>query len=323
MDVRRLRKAELHCHVDGLINPQMLAGLNARADMRQLARAVAPLCPIRDLRDWLESYGPAVSRYISNNGLLLLEVLDQYLRLLTGHNVIYSEIMLSSFTFQFEEIDRQIELYRAFRSLAERAGAEGLQVEFLICIGRTRDRDRMERRVERILQVAEAGLIRGVALAGLEEADTVRPYADLFAELERAGLGIEIHAGEWMGPESIWEALEYGRAARIGHGLSSFEDPVLIEHIRRNGIHLELCPTSNLLLTRFRTVEEHPIARAHEEGLSYSINTDDPGPFCTDISAEWELARRACDLTEADFAAILANSLEAAFCSRPPASRPG
>ena len=163
------------------------------------------------------------------------------------------------------------------------------------------------------MRVKEAGLICGVAVAGLEEENTIKPYTDIFGEFKKAGLGIEIHAGEWEGPRFIWEALEYGYADRIGHGLAAFEDPVLVKYINENRVHLEFCPTSNLYLTKHKRIQDHPLKHALMEGISFSINTDDPGPLCCDINHEYELVQKTFRLTEEDFDTIRKNSLQAAF----------
>jgi adenosine deaminase len=313
MNIRRIKKAELHCHVDGLLNPAIAKELRPRSEYRALIAQLAKVCPVKSFQDWSEKYGPQIYPLVSDKGELLLEVLKQYLRVLKAQNVIYSEIMLSSFTFQFDDIERQLELYKRYRKSADQIGGEEMQVEFLIAIGRTADRSKMESRLERILAVKEAGLIRGVAVAGLEAENTIKPYSDMFRQFKEAGLGIEIHAGEWKGPEFIWEALEYGFAHRIGHGLSAFQDPVLVGYIKHSGVHIEFCPTSNLLLTNHKNIRDHPIGKAIQEGISFSINTDDPGPFCCDIEQEYSMVQKAFKLSKAELHTVLKNSLDAGF----------
>ena len=313
MNIQDIKKVELHCHVDQLLNQYILMGLQSIERYKKLITGLEQLCPIESIRDWVENYGAFIDPVVSNNGEFLLKLLELYLIKSKQQNVIYSEIMLSGFTFQHGDIDRQIELYKKFRESADKIGGDGYQIEFLIAIGRTTDRRKMELLLNRLLSVKEAGLICGVAVAGLEEENTVKPYTDIFSEFKNAGLGIEIHAGEWKGPEFIWEALEYGFADRIGHGLAAFEDPVLVKHIKENRIHLEFCPTSNLCLTKYKRIEDHPLKHALAEGISFSINTDDPGPLCCDINHEYELVQKTFGLTEKDFDTIRENSLRAAF----------
>lgn len=313
MDAGNTPKAELHLHVDGLLNPSILRKLPASNDIELLASHLGELCPVKDFTDWAEKYNPVVYPFVTDKGEFLLQVLARHLIELKQQHVIYVEVMLSSFTFQYPDTERQIALYQQYRDVADRIGGTDLQIEFLIAIGRTTDRAKMERRLQRILEVAKGGLICGVAVAGLEEPNTIRPYQDIFNEFRKAGLGIEIHAGEWKGPEFIWEALQYGYAKRIGHGLAAFDDPLLVKHIREQNIHLEFCPTSNTLLTKYKQIADHPIKRALEHELSFSVNTDDPGPFGTDMDHEYDIVQKAFHLETADFKKILADTLIAAF----------
>jgi aminodeoxyfutalosine deaminase len=91
-----------------------------------------------------------------------------------------------------------------------------------------------------------------------------------------AGLGIEIHAGEHSGPESVEDALKFGRPDRIGHCFPVFRDPAALNIIKDSKVHLEFCPTSNLCTDAITHLEQHPIKQV-EQGLGFSINTDNPG----------------------------------------------
>jgi adenosine deaminase len=316
LEIENIKKAELHCHIDGLLNPQICAGLPPEDELRELIIKLATVCPVEDRTDWEEKYLPAVGPYIHNRGEFLLGVLGQYLTSLIRQQVVYSEIMLSGFTFQYEDVERQIALYRRFRELADAIGGTALRVEFLIAFGKTSDRAKMEKLAERILAVARTGLIRGVAAAGREEPQAVKPHEDIFRRFKQAGLGIEIHAGEWGGPDLVWEALEYGHADRIGHGLAMAEDPELVRHLKKKNIHVEFCPTCNLRLTEYRSLDRHPLHLALAAGLNFSINTDDPGPIGTDLSREYSLVRECFHLTDVDMSRILGHTLSAGFGSR-------
>ena len=159
----------------------------------------------------------------------------------------------------------------------------------------------------------EAGLIVGVALAGPERGYPVKPFHSTFARFHRAGLRIEIHAGEWCGPESVWDALEHGYPDRIGHGVSIFQDPRLLDVIQERNIHLEMCPTSNLVTGSVACIAEHPIGRARDLGLGFSINTDDPGPFGCSMESEYALLSEEFGFTDGDFDRVYRNALEARF----------
>lgn len=310
--VGEIAKAELHLHVDGLIGPRLLKTMENTGDSPGLPLGeLEHVCPVVSKEDWLNRYAPLVEPYIRNRSDVLQKSLERHVEELKTQKVIYLEVMLSSFHMQCESIEDQMELYRRFRDTF--SATNGIQVEFLYAFGRTTRRERIEAHAERALEAYNRGIIRGVALAGDEKQSFVKPVADIFNAFKDRGMGIEIHAGEWGGPEYVWDALEYGQADRIGHGLALFEDPTLLRYVRDHGIHIEMCPTSNLLLTRLKSVSDHPLGRALQEGLSFSINTDDPGPFGCTLNSEFELMAKTFNLTRGDFELILENSLKAAF----------
>jgi aminodeoxyfutalosine deaminase len=105
------------------------------------------------------------------------------------------------------------------------------------------------------------------------------------------GLGSVPHAGEVAGPASVRGALDALHADRIRHGLAAVEDPALMRELVDRGIVLDVCPTSNLLTGVVATLDEHPLRRLIEAGVSCSVSTDDPAFFNTDLTREYEVAR--------------------------------
>jgi adenosine deaminase len=206
-----------------------------------------------------------------------------------------------------------VEEFSRFRQWLDQQEANRIQVELLIGIGRNRTVEEFETVAPLILKLYEAGLIVGVTLAGPERGWPVLPFKSFFAEFHEAGLGIEIHAGEWCGPESVWDALENGYPDRIGHGVALFDDPRLIDLIRERAIHLEMCPTCNLKTGSVAALDQHPIRRARDLGMNFSLNTDDPGVVGCSMQSEYDLVSRLFGFSEAAFQQIYANTLRARF----------
>ena len=125
-------------------------------------------------------------------------------------------------------------------------------------------------------------------------------------------LRLTAHAGETMGPESIWAALNIG-AERIGHGLSAQLDPDLMEVLAERQVPLEICVTSNLRTGCCPTLEEHPVRRYFDAGLMITLNSDDPAMFLSDLQDEYRLAHEAFGFTEEHLRELAANSIEASF----------
>ena len=313
-ELKELRKVELHCHLDGLLDPSLVRELDARGrphpfEIDKLSRA----WPARTFETWQEDYGALISPHFHGNAALLLDTLEIHLDRLVAQNVVYTEIMLASFIRQCAELDDQGELFKQFRSLGDRFEASGLQVEYLVTLGRGNGPEKFDAKAERAIYAFENGYACGVALAGDESAATVKSFADWFDRFHSAGMRVEIHAGEWGGPDSVWDALEYGRPHRLGHGIAVFDDPVLEEHVRATGLHIEMCPTSNVSWAGVTDLAAHPIGRAVENGFSVSVSTDDPGPLGISLESELGAARDTFGWDMATVRRLQSDALRARF----------
>jgi aminodeoxyfutalosine deaminase len=152
----------------------------------------------------------------------------------------------------------------------------------------------------------------GIGIGGDERRTGAEPFRELFQEAQDAGLRLTAHAGETMGPESIWAALNIG-AERIGHGLSAQLDPDLMEVLAERQVPIEICVTSNLRTGCCPTLEEHPVRRYFDAGLMITLNSDDPAMFLSDLQDEYRLAHEAFGFTEEHLRELAANSIEASF----------
>ena len=311
MDWKAIPKVELHCHLDGVLDRAMVRDIHRDdptfpIDPREFERAY-PICDLDSFWNWWHFIDP-----IEGKLEIFYPILGQYVERLKAQNVRYAEIMLPSGGLP-QDTAEAVEEVRAFREWLNQQEAGRTQVELLVVFGRDAFPDKVAKLAERLVALYEAGLIFGVAVAGPEQDHPIKPFQQTMAKLREAGLGIEIHAGEWCGPESVWDALDHGYPHRIGHGVSLFKDERLLDLVRERGIHVEVCPTSNLKTGSVARIEEHPVRLARELGLSFSINTDDPGPFECSMVSEYELLSNVFGFSDGDFQTIYVNSLEARF----------
>ncbi|HVU74403.1 MAG TPA: adenosine deaminase [Mycobacteriales bacterium] len=170
-----------------------------------------------------------------------------------------------------------------------------------------------------IAHQAVARADRGVVSFGLAN-DEARfppgPFAPAYDVAKDGGLLCTPHAGELAGPESVRVALDHLHADRIQHGVRAVEDPALVERIAADGICLDVCPTSNLLLAVVPSLEEHPLRRLLDAGVRCSINSDDPLLFGPDLLAEYELCRTALELSDDHLAQAARASLHGSGAPR-------
>lgn len=309
-----LPKAELHVHTDGILSPTMAAAIRTADPSFPVAPTdLTPYLPVTDQASFWNWYNAtrAIDGSLPHYQPIIIAYLDQ----LHAVNVTYVELMLAAGELPGTPANA-IAALRPFRAALDAYTAgTGLQVEILIAFGRNKPLDRITITAEKILALYDAGLICGAALAGPELGWPVSRLSAIIHDLKATGMGLEIHAGEWAGPDAVRDALNH-LPDRLGHAVSAFQDPTLLREVADRGIHLEFCPTSNLKTGSIRHLTEHPIATARELGLSFSLNTDDPGPFETTLLDEYRLARDHFGFTEPDFQRMHQATLAAAFAPR-------
>ncbi|MBU1109340.1 MAG: hypothetical protein KKB51_21855 [Candidatus Riflebacteria bacterium] len=307
-------KAELHCHTDALLDATMLRELGPAALRAELSPdELEGMCPATSWDHWITNYGTRVDAVMTRQ--LFLATLDRHIRRLRTQNVVYTDLFVSGWLLLREPEEKSIAVFRAARETIEAAGEGKIRVGLMVGLGRG-PRERAEKQFARVMALRREGLICGVAIAADESACTIESIHDLLDKARETRMGIEIHAGEQLGPECVREAIEWGRPDRLGHGLAAFTDETLVEEIIRLGIHVEFCPTSNAILTPYKDLRNHPLVRARELGLSYSINTDDPAPFTCSMNSEFARLEWELGFGPADFDRILRQSLAAGFAGR-------
>ncbi|KAA2254882.1 adenosine deaminase [Solihabitans fulvus] len=154
----------------------------------------------------------------------------------------------------------------------------------------------------------------GIGIGGPELGIDRERFKGAFDLARDAGLHSLPHAGETTGPATVWAALRALRAERIGHGTSAVQDPRLLDHLAEHGIAVEVCPTSNLRTNVVRAIEEHPLPRLLEAGVTVTVATDDPGMFHTDLNREYLLCHEAFGLGRTELADLARAGVRAAFC---------
>jgi adenosine deaminase len=311
-NLRESPKVELHCHLIGLIEPFLLAQIQENRGKvlveSEILQKVYPVSGLAGFTRWLEVLKP----YQMATPELMRPFLAAHVSQLISQRVVYAEIMLSPTMFPREPAER-LRAFQRWRNWTLELEQEKIQIEYLVVIPRSLADGLIEHDTAAFLELFQAGLIVGVALVGVENGESLQRFSRSFARWREAGLGIEIHAGEHGGSEVVRDALVHGSPHRLGHALSIFHDLALVEEVKRRGVHLEFCLTSNLRTGAVTDFLSHPIRWAREWGMSYSINTDDPGAFECSLESEFRLLRDQMQFTDADFGNVYRNSLAARF----------
>jgi adenosine deaminase/aminodeoxyfutalosine deaminase len=154
--------------------------------------------------------------------------------------------------------------------------------------------------------------IFGIGIGGDERRTGAEPFRELYASARDAGLRLTAHAGETVGPEGIWAAINIG-AERLGHALFAIDDPELMSVLAERQIPLEICVTSNLKTASCPSPGEHPVRSYFDHGLMVTLNSDDPAIFGSDLIGEYLLASRQYEFTREQLREVASNSFEASF----------
>lgn len=168
------------------------------------------------------------------------------------------------------------------------------------------------RELDVALALRDRGLV-ALDLAGDEAHYPGELFVEHFRRARDGGLEVTVHAGEAAGPGSVRQALDGLRAARIGHGVRSVEDPSLVDLLAERGVPLEICPTSNVQTSTVSSYDEHPLAELLARGVRATLNTDDPSISGIDLAHEYRVAHERLGLGRDDLRRLQENALDAAF----------
>ncbi|MCU1526936.1 MAG: hypothetical protein JWP75_699, partial [Frondihabitans sp.] len=193
-------------------------------------------------------------------------------------------------------------------SAARASARHGIWVGIISAIDRTAGRPEAIETARLAASWAGRGVV-GLGLQSDERGFPARDFAEPFDVARRAGLLSVPHAGELVGPESVWQAIGSLQADRLEHGIRAIEDPELVQELVRRGICLDVCPSSNVQLSVVDGFDSHPLRRLLEAGVACTINADDPVLFNASVLGEYELAREILGLSDEQLAECARSSI--------------
>jgi adenosine deaminase len=313
-----LKKAELHCHIEGAAQPALALILAKKynVDISGIIKDGAYLWA--DFTQFLKCYDAVAELFRTEEDYALLA--ETYLTELAAAGTIYSEIIVSPDHGNTIGIgsDAYIRgLAAGIEAAKEKTGIEG---RMIITIIRHMGPEAAERTA---LYAAkrEHPLVTGFNLAGDERMHTVADFSRAFDIARDCGLGLTIHAGEMAGAFSVRDALDHVRPSRISHGVRAIEDADLVKRIADEGVVLETCPGSNISLQVFPDFAAHPLQALHEAGCRVTLNSDDPPFFHTSLKQEYEIASQVMGFSDEQINGMTRTAIEAAFVDEPTRAR--
>ncbi|WP_265521613.1 adenosine deaminase [Oerskovia flava] len=310
--------AELHLHIEGTLEPELVLALAERNGVELPYRDAAQLraqYEFTDLQSFLDLYyaNMAVLRTVED----FADMTRAYLARAAAGGVRHAEIMVDPQA----HLVRGVDLETCIGGIAGvlETSEEEFGVSTLLVAAFLRDRP-----ADEALGVLEDLLAMDAPIVGigLDSAEVGYPpslFVALYERARAAGLRRIAHAGEEGPPSYVWEALDLLGAERIDHGIRSLEDPALVDRLVTERTPLTVCPLSNVRLRAVDTLGDHPLPEMLRRGLNVSVHSDDPAYFGGYLDDAVGAVTRTFDLSVADRARLAANSVRSAFL--PPARR--
>jgi adenosine deaminase len=311
MELRSLPKIELHLHLDCSLSYQAVSTLAPSVTREEYESDYIAPARCANLADFL-SCAPKGFRLMQTEDSLRL-VTEDVFRQIIDDGVIYAEIRFAPLlhTERGLSAERVVEVVE--REVEGLIRETGMQAGLILCTLR-HFTEAQSLETAGLVEKFRGSLVRALDLAGDEAGYPLDAHIGAYRYARERGLFRTAHAGEGLGPESVWETLRLLEPQRIGHGTRSIEDPNLVEHLRRERIHLELCPTANVqIIPSIAGMEEHPIDRLYRAGVSLNVNSDSRMLTPTSLTAEYESLQEVFKWTSHDFLRANLMGVEAAF----------
>ncbi|MDJ0946135.1 MAG: adenosine deaminase [Kiloniellales bacterium] len=310
--IRSLPKAELHLHIEGTLEPELMLTLAERNGIGLPYDSVEALRAAYDfgsLQDFLDLYYQGMG--VLQGEQDFYDLTWAYLETAAAENVRHAEIFFDPQGHTERGVAFATVIDGIHRALADAEAKLGLTSRLILCFLRHLDEDSALATLEQALPYRDR--IAGIGLDSSELGHPPEKFRRAFARSRAEGFRLVAHAGEEGPADYVRGALDALEVERIDHGVRCLEDPALVERLVAARVPLTVCPLSNLRLCVVEDMADHPLRRMMELGLFVTVNSDDPAYFGGYVNENYAAVQDALGLSRADLAALARNSFEASF----------
>ena len=312
--IQNLPKAELHLHIEGTLEPEMMFELAQRNGIDLPYKSVSEVKEAYNFEN-LESF---LDIYYQGSQVLQTErdfydLTWAYLQKAAEQNVRHTEIFFDPQTHTDRGISFETVYKGIYQALQDGRDKLGISSQLILSFLRHLTQEEAFATLEQALPYKDT-----MVAVGLDSAERDNPpskFQEVFHKAQAEGFLTVAHAGEEGPPEYIWEAINLLNVSRIDHGVRSMEDPELIGYLVDKQIPLTVCPLSNIELNVFGSMAEHNLRKLLKQGICVTLNSDDPAYFGGYIAENYQAAQSALDLTTKELYQIAKNSFQASFIS--------
>ncbi len=310
--IASLPKAELHLHIEGTFEPELIFKLADRNKVKLPYASVEALrkaYEFTDLQSFLDLYYACMNVLRTEEDFA--ELANAYFEKASKQNVVHAEIFFDPQAHTQRGISFDTVIDGLWSAVKNSKKNFGITSKLIMCFLRDQS---AESAMETLNQAIPYG--ERIVAVGLDSAERGNPpskFAEVFAKARACGFHATAHAGEEGPTEYVWEAINILKVKRIDHGVRSLEDPKLVQHLVESAIPLTVCPLSNVKLRVFDKMTDHNIKDMLDAGLHATINSDDPAYFGGYIGENYRSVHEALDLQQADLIKLAVNSINASF----------
>ncbi len=305
-------KAELHIHIEAVMSRETIKKLYLKKNGVEFSDSeIKKLFSYSDLNGFIAAFLHVQDLFTEVSDFdLIFEDLKNYL---LRNGVVHCEAFFAPSAFIKKGFD-YAEMTKNFEKNLKKIKEEtGITVWLLGDVSRTFGLENAENNYKMFKEHPFDGFI-GIGLGGAEQKGPSKEFGPVFEKAIADKYHAVAHAGEDVGPESIWDALRICHAERIGHGITSVQDPELVKYVRDNKIPIEVCPTSNVFTKKYvKKMAEHPVREMFDKGISVTIATDDPIFFGAELLDEYWNLYSKLHFSKKDMKQIIINSFDDSF----------
>ncbi|MCI5606806.1 MAG: adenosine deaminase [Spirochaetia bacterium] len=312
--IKAVPKAELHLHLEAVISMNGIKKLykNKNGIEMPLEEQDA-LFSYEDLNGFIQAFLKVQSLFSSVEDFYL--VFDELEKYLAENNIVYSEVFFAPSAFLKMGFSYE-EMIKVFHEkISEIKENKGITVKLLMDVSRTFGCENAMKNYNLLKQFPCEDII-GIGLGGAESKGPAKDFAPVYEQAIKDGFKVVAHAGEDVGPESIWDAINFLHVQRIGHGVTAIQDEKLMEELVKTQLPVEICITSNTFTKKIvKEAKDHPIRQFFDKGMLVTVNTDDPVFFKTTLLDELWICYKNLKFTMEEIQKLIENSFEASFLS--------
>jgi len=310
--LKRMPKAELHIHIEGSLEPELIFALARRNGMTLAYPSVEALrsaYAFTDLQSFLDIYYAGASVLIHAQDFY--DMAMAYFARAAADNVVHAELFFDPQTHTARGISMETVIDGLYRACVDAQRVHGISALLIMCFLRHLSEQDAFETLEQATPWRDK--IIGIGLDSGEIGNPPEKFAKVFARCRELGYRLVAHAGEEGPPAYVWTALDVLKVERIDHGVQSVKDALLMERLARDQIALTVCPLSNLKLCVFPDLASHNLRQLLDAGIAATVNSDDPAYFGGYMNDNFLQTFAAIDLDTEQAYRLARNSFEASF----------